>query len=49
MALTIGHAHGILMLLMMGSMYADKRLNLMLSSCTGVYLILASPRSRTQR
>ena len=48
MALTMAMPMGILMLLMMGSMYADKRLNLILYVALGLLFVLAFLAVRTQ-
>ena len=48
MALTMAMPMGILMLLMMGSMYADKRLNVILYVALAVLFVLAFLAVRTQ-
>ena len=48
MALTMAMPMGVLMLWMMGSMYADKRLNLILYVVLGLVFILAFAAVRTQ-
>ncbi|QNM83969.1 DUF305 domain-containing protein [Sphingomonas sabuli] len=48
MALTMAMPMGALMLLMMGSMYADKRLNLILYAALALIFILAFAAVRTQ-
>ena len=48
MALTMAMPMGVLMLLMMGSMYADKRLNLILYVALAVIFVLALLAVRTQ-
>ena len=48
MALTMAMPMGVLMLLMMGSMYANKRLNLILYAALGLIFVLAFAAVRTQ-
>src|SRR5437764_12811915 len=48
MALTMAMPLGVLMLLMMGSMYADKRVNLILYVVLALVFILPFPAVRTQ-
>lgn len=48
MALTMAMPMGVLMLLMMGSMYADKKLNLVLYVALGLVFLLAFAAVRTQ-
>ncbi|MES2119377.1 MAG: DUF305 domain-containing protein [Pseudomonadota bacterium] len=48
MALTMAMPMGVLMLLMMGSMYSDKRMNLILYAALGVIFVLAFLAVRTQ-
>ena len=48
MALTMAMPMGVLMLLMMGSMYADKRLNLILYVALALIFVLAFAAVRTQ-
>lgn len=48
MALTMAMPMGVLMLLMMGSMYADKRLNLILYAALALTFVLALAAVRTQ-
>ena len=48
MALTMAMPMGALMLLMMGSMYADKRLNLILYAALAIIFVLAFLAVRTQ-
>lgn len=48
MALTMAMPMGVLMLLMMGQMYADKRLNLIIYAALAVIFVLALAAVRTQ-
>jgi uncharacterized protein (DUF305 family) len=48
MALTMAMPMGVLMLLMMGSMYADRKLNLILYIALGAIFVLAFVTVRTQ-
>ncbi len=48
MALTMAMPMGVLMLLMMGQMYADKKLNIMLYTALAVIFVLAFAAVRTQ-